>query len=282
MEPISDLLRAVLRDDPLTSGVLAALVARIDEAAPPLRELLAKAARGRPLSDDDATLLFYGLHVLGAGRDRQSFAPLLQLLRRPTEEVEDLLGDGFGESLPRIAAGLFDDDADALLVAAVDPRIDEFARNGLLCAAAFLTFDGRIALQRMHDFLDRFEDETPPPDGDFGWAGWVQAVTHLGLRDLLPRVERVFAADRLPERLMEWRHVEQDLRDAERAPFDSERFTSAGLGYADDLDETLRWTECFDSAPEQPIVNPHRNVGRNDPCPCGSGKKYKKCCLAQQ
>lgn len=22
-------------------------------------------------------------------------------------------------------------------------------------------------------------------------------------------------------------------------------------------------------------------VGRNDPCPCGSGKKYKKCCLLQ-
>jgi uncharacterized protein YecA (UPF0149 family) len=21
-------------------------------------------------------------------------------------------------------------------------------------------------------------------------------------------------------------------------------------------------------------------VGRNDPCPCGSGSKYKKCCLA--
>jgi len=23
------------------------------------------------------------------------------------------------------------------------------------------------------------------------------------------------------------------------------------------------------------------NLGRNDPCPCGSGKKYKKCCLAK-
>ena len=22
-----------------------------------------------------------------------------------------------------------------------------------------------------------------------------------------------------------------------------------------------------------------RNVGRNDPCPCGSGRKFKKCCL---
>ena len=22
-------------------------------------------------------------------------------------------------------------------------------------------------------------------------------------------------------------------------------------------------------------------IGRNDPCPCGSGKKYKKCCLGK-
>ena len=23
-------------------------------------------------------------------------------------------------------------------------------------------------------------------------------------------------------------------------------------------------------------------IGRNDPCPCGSGKKYKKCCMAKE
>ncbi|UVK47827.1 SEC-C domain-containing protein [Mesorhizobium sp. AR07] len=28
-----------------------------------------------------------------------------------------------------------------------------------------------------------------------------------------------------------------------------------------------------------PATNPLRDVGRNDPCPCGSGKKFKKCCL---
>jgi len=27
------------------------------------------------------------------------------------------------------------------------------------------------------------------------------------------------------------------------------------------------------------ISYPHMKIGRNDPCPCGSGKKYKKCCL---
>ena len=29
---------------------------------------------------------------------------------------------------------------------------------------------------------------------------------------------------------------------------------------------------------EKPIVREDPKVGRNDPCPCGSGKKYKKCC----
>lgn len=29
----------------------------------------------------------------------------------------------------------------------------------------------------------------------------------------------------------------------------------------------------------QPVIRAETRVGRNDPCPCGSGKKYKKCCL---
>lgn len=29
---------------------------------------------------------------------------------------------------------------------------------------------------------------------------------------------------------------------------------------------------------EKPVVREEPKIGRNDPCPCGSGKKYKKCC----
>lgn len=29
---------------------------------------------------------------------------------------------------------------------------------------------------------------------------------------------------------------------------------------------------------EKPFVREEPKIGRNDPCPCGSGKKYKKCC----
>ena len=34
-------------------------------------------------------------------------------------------------------------------------------------------------------------------------------------------------------------------------------------------------------AKKKPMVKKEK-VGRNDPCPCGSGKKYKNCCLLKE
>lgn len=36
--------------------------------------------------------------------------------------------------------------------------------------------------------------------------------------------------------------------------------------------------ENVQSAPVSPARRQSEKVGRNDPCPCGSGKKYKRCC----
>ena len=33
---------------------------------------------------------------------------------------------------------------------------------------------------------------------------------------------------------------------------------------------------------KQPVRNAAKKVGPNDPCPCGSGKKYKKCCMQKE
>jgi len=35
------------------------------------------------------------------------------------------------------------------------------------------------------------------------------------------------------------------------------------------------------SGKTKPIVRPGSKLGRNDPCPCGSGRKYKNCCLGK-
>jgi hypothetical protein len=62
-----------------------------------------------------------------------------------------------------------------------------------------------------------------------------------------------------------------------------------------DVAEATSWWRCFsESDPKATarqlgdLAREHANLqsrqspktGRNDPCPCGSGKKYKKCCGA--
>lgn len=54
------------------------------------------------------------------------------------------------------------------------------------------------------------------------------------------------------------------------------------------LKEDGRWYYCgkrsraqtrqAEQAPSKPFVRDQKKVGRNDPCHCGSGRKFKKCC----
>ena len=67
---------------------------------------------------------------------------------------------------------------------------------------------------------------------------------------------------------------------------DTDSFHRVRVGPFEDIVTSLAdwpWPDEDDEAEEMesamPHVNPLRDVGRNDPCPCGSGKKYKKCCL---
>jgi preprotein translocase subunit SecA len=50
---------------------------------------------------------------------------------------------------------------------------------------------------------------------------------------------------------------------------------AAGIAYTGDDDE------MYDAEPmqriETKVLDEHEKIGRNDPCWCGSGKKYKKC-----
>jgi len=39
--------------------------------------------------------------------------------------------------------------------------------------------------------------------------------------------------------------------------------------------------ELIEKSDKVEPIKADQQVGRNDPCPCGSGKKYKKCCGAK-
>jgi uncharacterized protein YchJ len=83
----------------------------------------------------------------------------------------------------------------------------------------------------------------------------------------------------VPE-IEQWKDDAQQAS-VERAKELAEHARSLDIGDYDEEDDFEQGEEDFRDGP-QPIRREQAAVGRNDPCPCGSGKKYKKCCLAKQ
>lgn len=264
--PVEALQEAILSPGKIAAAVL---------------DVATRAASGVELTDPEGNLLFWGLHVMAGNRDTRLFRPLLAITRKDEETLARLLGDAVPATLPRLAVGTFDGDADALEAAIMDRDSDEFVRWSLFGAYAYLVFDGRIPRQHAHDFLVRFDEERPARAGDAAWTGWEQAIALLGFADLVPRVETARADARLLEDDdPEWFAL--TMREAEDSPEDAGRFHDLELGYVEDvIGELAGALDDSEGGEEElePIRNPNRDVGRNDPCPCGSGKKYKKCCL---
>ena len=278
LAPIQQQIEALAVERGYPGEAVEACLRQPQQSIPLLRALLQRAARGLALSEAEAAQLFLGLHILAQLRDEPSCPALLRLLRRPSDEVQDLLGDALTETLSKVVASLYDGDADALFDTIADASVDEFVRDALWRAAAYLTFRGRIARSVMAAFIVRYDDERLAPERDMGWYGWLEAIAQLGLADLAPRVEPLWSDDRLPCNILERKHFEGDLATALRDPDDPARFEPTRAGTIDDVAAALAWAD-WNGAPE-PYINPMRDVGRNDPCPCGSGKKAKKCCLA--
>jgi hypothetical protein len=111
------------------------------------------------------------------------------------------------------------------------------------------------ALDRDEEALELYVEAMRTAETDFEWDG---------------------AAERLPVLLRKLGRPGEYQRIAQRHPRPSERSPAAwepeSMVASDSREPTN--LSLFQSASD-------RKVGRNDPCPCGSGKKYKKCCLGR-
>ena len=68
-----------------------------------------------------------------------------------------------------------------------------------------------------------------------------------------------------------------NARKREGAPSRQESVKITGEGFEDET-ISLKGSAPSGEKNRTPIVNTEPKIGRNDPCPCGSGKKYKNCC----
>jgi hypothetical protein len=263
-----------------------------DHIGAALRALLARCLEDRAVTADEESLLFWGVHVMAAARDAAAFPDMLRLLALPEERLDALLGDATTQTGARLIAGTFNDDHDALMAFIEQSALDAHMRWLALEALAFLTFDGRIARSETEDFLRRLYERRLFDEAGLVGYGWSAACALLGLDSMEPLVKAAFEAGLIDESICDFEGWQGILADAHARPADAGRFRDENCGYLDDLYESMMWVHGPDMdageeddpeawlPPPEPVRNPLRHVGRNDPCPCGSGKKYKKCCLS--
>jgi hypothetical protein len=288
------LLDALRNRAALPAGEVAVATLYAEEIESDILALLERACV-QDLDHPSGRLLFRGLHILGGRQLPRGFPALIAFLRGPRSRVDDLLGDAVTETLTRIIAGMFDGDVERLLTLITDLGVNEFVRDAAMGALAFLVFSGRVDRTAATEFLARFDLERTVPRRDVTWHSWMTAVALLGLGDFSQRVHLAFEDGRIAADIADVGDFRQLLADARERPEDAARFEDENLGYIDDVVVALeRFVEGDDDGSEfaeddpshwsppndhVPVRNPWRGVGRNDPCPCGSGKKFKKCCL---
>jgi len=277
----------------LPRDALKQAIDRWPEVGPHLLAVLQDAADGGELSDRVGRILFFGLFLMAQVRETRAFRPLC-ILAADAERIDAVLGDGITEDLSGMFVRIFDGDPAPLRTVIENPDAGQFVRNAGLEALAILTASGRIDRGETGRYLRDLYTTLRPQRRNFVWIGWQQAVALLGYEDLVPLVEDVFARGLIDEMFMDIDHFHEDFRAARAAadPLESFLLTSAPPDRLDDIEARLSEWEFFRPKPapdslaastplwgNKTIHNPYRGVGRNDPCPCGSGKKFKKCCL---
>jgi Protein of unknown function (DUF1186)/SEC-C motif len=237
--------------------------------------------------------LFFMFHLLGEWREKSAYRPLADLLRLPRDVLDAILGAAITETSHRVMAAVFDGNPDPLYDIIRDEDADEFVRSRMCQTVAMLTRRGELPQPAAADFLRDCYSQLDTSDGCFVWQGWLDAVALLGLSELKPLARQAFLRGSIDPTWLTFEDFEQDLQHAVEHPEAEPLHPDGDLAlFGDTIAEMSDWY-CFkpkarrneksEWGPLTSLGMPHRDplrkIGRNDPCPCGSGKKFKKCCL---
>ncbi len=238
--------------------------------------------------------LFIAFHLLGQWREKSAYRPLAAFLHRPAQDVERILGDATTQTSHRVMASVFDGDPNPLYEIILDPAADQFIRARMFAALVIVTLRGELPREETVRFLRSCYPGLQPQGECFVWEGWQEAIAALGMSELKPLVRQAFERGFIRPSWLNFRDFEGDLQRAIDGELQPRQRSDEYQLFGDTIEELSGWaafapedektripTGVWDRLASEslPAVNRFRGVGRNDPCPCGSGKKFKKCCL---
>lgn len=242
--------------------------------------------------------VFVVAHLCGEMRERDAHAAICALLQ-DADQSEELFGDALTETIPGILIGTFDGDPSRLtLLVDLTEEADPFACRGALEVLGYLVAAGKTDFDIRGYLKELHTDGWPLIDGPLA-AAWANTVARLGIEELVGEVGELFDAGAIESFSMEPSDFAAIFHLARDSVDPLESFIAEGVDPIESAIDAIAWAylprtletkeaplanpapDFFEDEEELalPASNPLRDVGRNDACPCGSGKKYKNCCL---
>jgi len=167
-----------------------------------------------------------------------------------------------------------------------DATVNEYVRSAGLKTLLVLVAEEKLSREHAVDYFRSLFQCKLKHETEFVWGSLVSVSCDLYPEELLLDIQKAYDDNLVDLSWIRMEDVRRALAKGKEKVLQKLRQHQGGL--IKDTVAEMRWWACFEqdtppvsnqpTATNQPIVK-EKKIGRNDPCPCGSGKKYKKCCL---
>ena len=256
-----------------------------------LQHLQTQTADLAKCAQENSMLNLYSVYLLAQFREQQAYPLIVRLVSGPGESPFDILGDTITEDLGRILASVFDGNTSLLETLIESDDINEFVRSAALRSLSCLRYNGQISPEWLLDYCTNLYRGRLKKEEAHVWDALSKHCLNMGFTTLLPDIEKTYI-DQLT--LGEYSTFEFIRERMNSEPFSKSRMKDLMHQEAelitDIIAELRNWASFRPEKPRpnksdyslpvvQRVNSESTKTGRNDPCPCGSGKKFKKCCM---
>lgn len=284
LKEILDKLSLFGNDQPLPREALAEAARQKEAITPILLDTLDMLyekvlSEGDGVCDDPAyDLSAYAFFLLSQFQEQRAFPKLLQLLTLDRDNLDIVLDDMISY-MGNFLYSTYDGSISTAKAILTNNSYDPFAKEGPLKLLEGLLRDGRMPREKVVDILRECLELLGEGENEEIFGGMIVGV--IAYNDLYELTEDVREAFRLEKIDVTYMGDFDSFFDYLYNETENGDYTRL---ITDTVQELTGW-DCFKKEElSEPSISDILSwkVGRNDPCPCGSGKKFKKCCLPKQ